>query len=326
MTFTYSADATETITPTGGTVTTTDTASTGTLPDGILNFYNDGSLACSFNVGGSVTGSTCDVSYSSYGHHTVVTEYLPGSVSPVSETDVEDIEPFTPTLSMLTATAGAEQVDSQGNYAVTMSIPVEVTSQGSPTGTVTMSDGTHQATCPALSGGSATCTIYLEQSAGGFTYSPTVSYSGDSNDAAGELTGTAVTVPAAPAPVDTTVSTSVSDVQLVAVPNDTGYYDPSALVSGLPDTSTGTVTFTWQAYSDAVVGDYQNESCVASIVSSSGSGDTFECSTPISNGNFTPPWGQSSNTITVTYSGETQTTGDSAVTTYSASSGTGTHS
>ncbi|MCU1490941.1 MAG: hypothetical protein JWM85_2346, partial [Acidimicrobiaceae bacterium] len=51
ITWAYSADATATL----GNVTT-DLASTAQLPSGVLNFYSDGLLSCSMNVGAGTSG------------------------------------------------------------------------------------------------------------------------------------------------------------------------------------------------------------------------------------------------------------------------------
>jgi len=84
--FSYSANATST---SGGIAT--NLAMTGSLPAGVLNFYSDGLLECSSNVGGSTTGGTCPVTYAATGQHTVVTEYVPNGVSAVSQTDTVTI-------------------------------------------------------------------------------------------------------------------------------------------------------------------------------------------------------------------------------------------
>ena len=61
------------------------------LPGGILNLYSDGLLACSINVGGSITGGECLVTYQAAGPQTVVVIYSSDSVS-VTETYTENIE------------------------------------------------------------------------------------------------------------------------------------------------------------------------------------------------------------------------------------------
>ena len=93
VTYHYSASAT---TNTGG-VSVPDPA----LPAGILNLYNDGLLACSINVGGSVTGGNCPIT-TTIGAHTVVTTYISGTTS-ATTTDTEQINPFT-TTTAVTAT------------------------------------------------------------------------------------------------------------------------------------------------------------------------------------------------------------------------------
>ncbi len=63
------------------------------LPGGILNLYSDGLLACSINVGGSITGGECPITYTATGPQTIIVTYSSGATS-VTETSIEDIEPF----------------------------------------------------------------------------------------------------------------------------------------------------------------------------------------------------------------------------------------
>jgi hypothetical protein len=92
VTYTYSASATETINGTSN--------SDPDLPSGILNLYSDGILACSINVGGSVTGSQCSVTYPNVGAHTVIVTYEAGELSN-TVTVIEQIEPFATTTHMV---------------------------------------------------------------------------------------------------------------------------------------------------------------------------------------------------------------------------------
>jgi len=83
VTYQYSASATE--------------GSAGTpvasLPEGVLNLFSDGLLACSINVGGQVKGGECLVTYTKLGIHGVIVTYTSGT-SNGTETYVEHIEPF----------------------------------------------------------------------------------------------------------------------------------------------------------------------------------------------------------------------------------------
>lgn len=107
VTYTYSADATATQ-PDG---TTTDMASSGQLPAGVLNFYSNSapggpeSLYCSINVGGSTTSGACPIDYGDTGTYQVTTEYVPNSASAVTETDSETVSPYA-TTTTASAVAG----------------------------------------------------------------------------------------------------------------------------------------------------------------------------------------------------------------------------
>jgi hypothetical protein len=87
VTYAYSASATTTDLTDGA------TAAEPNLPEGFLDLYSDGLLACSMNVGGSVTGGECPVTYSSTGAHQVIVTYSSGSTS-ATETYAEQIEPY----------------------------------------------------------------------------------------------------------------------------------------------------------------------------------------------------------------------------------------
>jgi hypothetical protein len=89
VTYAYSASATTTNSE--GT-----TSAEPNLPDGFLDLYSDGLLACSINVGGSTTGGECPVTYSATGAHQVIVTYSSGSLS-ATETYAEQVEPYATT-------------------------------------------------------------------------------------------------------------------------------------------------------------------------------------------------------------------------------------
>lgn len=93
VTYAYSASATS------ETVGAPLAAEPTSLPEGILQLYNDGVLACSINVGGTTSGGECPVTYSKLGEHTVTTVYQSGSTS-ATETEVEHIEPIKVTVTL----------------------------------------------------------------------------------------------------------------------------------------------------------------------------------------------------------------------------------
>ena len=82
VTYTASAAATQTV--------GNSQSQLASLPQGVLDFYSDGNLACSTNVGGDVTTTQCPVTYTALGEHTVITEFVSGTDS-ATETDIEDI-------------------------------------------------------------------------------------------------------------------------------------------------------------------------------------------------------------------------------------------
>lgn len=86
VTYSYSASATVTSAPAAA-------ATPAELPEGVLDLYSDGSLACSINVGGPNTGGRCPVTYTATGAHTVVVTFESGPTT-VTETSTETIEPY----------------------------------------------------------------------------------------------------------------------------------------------------------------------------------------------------------------------------------------
>lgn len=73
---------------------TTDggTQTVGDLPDGVLEFFSDGSLADTMNVGGTVTGGPVTITYASYGNHTTDVVYDSGTNSTTTGVETVDIE------------------------------------------------------------------------------------------------------------------------------------------------------------------------------------------------------------------------------------------
>jgi hypothetical protein len=69
------------------------------LPEGVLQLFSDGNLACAINVGGSTTGGECPIEYSKLGQHTVTTIYASGATS-ATETQVENVEAIKGTISL----------------------------------------------------------------------------------------------------------------------------------------------------------------------------------------------------------------------------------
>lgn len=90
VTYAYSASATTE--PAGG-IALAATSEPVPLPEGVLQLYSDGKLACSKNVGGSTAGGECPVEYSSLGEHTIITVYTSSEgKGAATETQIERIE------------------------------------------------------------------------------------------------------------------------------------------------------------------------------------------------------------------------------------------
>ena len=299
VTYSYSADATEIING-----VSTDMGAIGQLPNGILDLYSNGVLACSMNVGGTTLGSTCLITYAAFGKETVVTEYIPNAVSPVTQTDIENIQAYSPTITVGAATFGAEFVDTSNNYAVKVSIPVTLSGSGStPTGTVTATG----MTCTSLSSASSTCSETVENKVSASTITSTISYTGDSNYSSGSASASA-TIPKALAATTTNVVTTVTG----SAPQGSdanGYESLTAVVTPFSTNSThapGSVTFTWTNSATSVA---------ESVTLTSNTNGTF-VDTPL-DGSSQIGFGS---VISVSYSGGTSTLGDAYVTTDEASS------
>ena len=299
---TYAASASATVTTDG--VTQADSL----LPSGVLDLFSDGSLMCSTNVGGSVGSADCPVTYTSFGSHVVVTEYLSGSLTG-SETDIEQISQFTSVVTVGTGSVGSETVDGSNNYAVNVTVPVSVNGSG---GTVSMDGGS----CSPLVNSATTCTEQIENSTSGPTqFVPSVTYSGDTNYSSSGGTGAGVGIPVAPAPTETDVAT---EVQCAESGGFCSLYNSAAETTGadanvyagpmVNDQSpqVGTVTFT---SSDHLL------ICTATVYSAA--------DLPSNNARCTGNGGPFSGPIAVAYSGGTIKTGDAVKTVYAASSTSG---
>jgi large repetitive protein len=265
------------------------------LPAGVLNFYSDGLLICSTAVGAAVNTTNCLVNYSTLGKHTVVTEYVSGTNS-ATQTNTEDILPFTPTVTA-TPSVGTEFVDGSSNWAQTVTVAISVTGAGvTPLGQA----GITGWTCV-----DDMCSTTVENQPTASTLNYTASYSGDGNYSGASVSGS-VTIPAAPAPnvVDKTTSLTAGVTDLSS--SDPGFSNLTAQVDTIPNNSTGTVTFTWD-------GTDGPESC--SIMDAVFG--LFTCG-PVSNPTLFP----AGTVITASYSGETVTAGDASETVYEPSSGT----
>lgn len=317
VTYTYTADATESVNG-----QKTDLGQAGNLPGGVLQLYSDGLLACSINVGGATTGGQCGVNYSTYGNHVVTTYYSLTGITPVTETDQENIQPFDTSVAISTPNLGST-VD-VNNYAYqVVSVPVTVsgltTSLGT-TGTVSLTntDAISESCQPLtynsqLGSSSATCTAEVENNATqGSTWIPVVTFSGDTNYSSSGATGTATNIPVAPAP------TVTNDTVTLTCAESGGFcteYQPSpettdarANVDAGFDTSpqVGTVTFT---SADHLL------ICTATVYSAANLASN--------NARCTGTGGPFEGPIQVSYSGGTIVVGDTSETVYSPATAVG---
>lgn len=77
------------------------------LATGVLELFwgpsQSQTLACSMNVGGDVTGGTCEVVFPNYGPESITVEYLSGSTS-ATQTDTENIVDPNPVATSTTST------------------------------------------------------------------------------------------------------------------------------------------------------------------------------------------------------------------------------
>lgn len=320
VTYTFTADATQTEGQ-----QTIDLAQAGQLPAGILELYSNGTLKCSINVGAATTGGTCGVTYSAYGVQSVTTDYLPSGVTPVTESDPEDIERFATSIAVNAPFLGSTVNINNYAYQV-VSIPVSLSGLTTSLGTtgavsLTNTDATNES-CQSLSynaqlgSATATCTAEVEDDPNVPTnWTPLVSFSGDNNYAASTTTGSQTAIPAAPAPTidDVTVElqcaesggfcseynsspeTTSADANVYAGPE---YEDVSPQV--------GTVTFT---SADHLL------ICTASVYSAANLASN--------NARCTGDGGPFEGPLSVQYSGGTIETGDTVETVYSSASTSG---
>jgi len=85
------------------------TALTDQLPGGVLNFYSEGSLVCSTQVGGSLSTGSCTVTYPSFGSYDVTVKYLSNGSTGVSQNYLEEVTAL-PTRTSLTCSPGGTAV------------------------------------------------------------------------------------------------------------------------------------------------------------------------------------------------------------------------
>jgi Glycoside hydrolase family 44/Bacterial Ig-like domain (group 3) len=207
-----------------GTPTGTVTFSDGTTPLGTVPVTS-----------GTATFSTSSLSN---GTHTVTAAYSGDSNFSPSTSPVVTVVVSAP--SKITTTTSVSASATQLTVGQTLSLNIVVAPQsgtGTPTGSVTILDGTTQLGAPSLTVGAAT---FSTSALAVGTHSITVSYSGDSNFATSTSAVLSVVV-SAPAKVNTSTSVSASSTQII-VGSSVTFSAKVAVASGTA-TPTGTITF-----------------------------------------------------------------------------------
>lgn len=145
------------------------------LPSGVLNFYSDGLLTCSINVGGATSSGQCPVTYSTYGTHTAVTEYVSGTNSATTGTQNESIQPPPITVNDTFGSTSPTNVITGAIQATGNNAAVTVTdSNWEGAATVGLSDNFGDTCTASISGTQATCSMPIT----GNPTSLTVNYTG----------------------------------------------------------------------------------------------------------------------------------------------------
>lgn len=103
VTYAYSASASETDALVLGAEDPTPE-----LPEGLLNLYSNGKLACSMTVAGSTEGGECPVTYTHFGEQTITTTYTSGAAS-ATETETVTINPGATTTTLTATTATCDE-------------------------------------------------------------------------------------------------------------------------------------------------------------------------------------------------------------------------
>jgi len=133
------------------------------LPSGVLALYSDGKLECATNVGGSLSGSECPVTYEALGTHRVTTIYSSNELENATETETETIGPLaTTTTTDATFVQQPPHEVSMNQWRVgTLGVSV----QGSVPGTLSLGCG-GEAGCIEPASGIGETPVYVE--VGGF--------------------------------------------------------------------------------------------------------------------------------------------------------------
>jgi len=134
------------------------------LPAGVLNLYSEGLLKCSINVGGSTTGGECPVTYSEYGVHTVVAEYLSGTTNATTGNETERIEPPAATVQRTWSAGAASMVITKDVAQVTLSA-----ASFDGASAVGLADNLGDTCVATVSGSQATCAMTVSGEPSGLT-------------------------------------------------------------------------------------------------------------------------------------------------------------
>ncbi|MEN1726963.1 MAG: Ig-like domain-containing protein [Pseudomonadota bacterium] len=217
----------------------------GETPSGSVTI-DDGLDDCEITL--AAGAGSCALTSSTAGNKTLTASYAgDGNYSAASDTLAHTVNRIAATVT-ITASNPNPSV-----FGQTVQVEVSVTSpEGTPSGTVTISDGDVQCTTPALQGGSASCNL-TPASAGEKTL--TATYAGDDNFTSGQGSGSHIVQPA---PTTVTITGSVPNPSLV-----NQAYDVTVSVSSTQGDPSGTVEIS-----------NEEDSCVTADVN----GGTASCS------------------------------------------------
>ncbi len=249
----------------------------GATPTGSVT-VDDGAANCAITLA-SGAGS-CDLTSTTAGAKTLTASYAgDANYSSSSDTEAHTVSQATPTVTITSDDPDPSPVGAPYTVEVSVTSPA-----GTPTGTITISDGTDDCTTGALSGGSASCTL-TSTTAGAKTL--TASYAGDANYTSGSDTEAHTVSQATP-----TVTITSDDPD----PSPVGAaYTVEVSVTSPAGTPTGTVTIS-DGTDDCTTGALTGGSASCALTSTTGGSKTLTA-TYSGDANFTTAQGTTDHTV-----------------------------